>query len=123
MIKIKSFEKLIRPMDTLIGKRNQMDHFKIAHVIVGMGDCGIAAGSRNTLQAILNYAIDWNMNKIIVVPGGCIGHCEQEPIVQVRFGDEPFVVYGRVNPEIAVRILKEYVCEGKIVEEYVIDLG
>ena len=123
MIKFKSFKEIIWPMDMLIEKRNKGDNFSIAHLVVGMGDCGIAAGSRDTLQAILNYAVDWNMNKLVVVAGGCIGHCAQEPIVQVRIGDEPFVVYGGVNPEIAVRILKEHVCDGKMVEEYVIDLG
>ncbi|NMD31295.1 MAG: (2Fe-2S) ferredoxin domain-containing protein, partial [Chloroflexi bacterium] len=53
---------------------------------------------------------------------GCIGLCEREPIVQVQVGEQPKVTYGKVTPEIARRIVKEHVVEGKIIEDHVIPM-
>ena len=63
-----------------------------------------------------------NIPGIIVTQTGCIGLCEREPIVQVQVGEQPKVTYGKVTPEIARRIVKEHVVEGKIIEDHVIPM-
>jgi (2Fe-2S) ferredoxin len=52
---------------------------------------------------------------------GCIGLCALEPIVQVQFGDQTPVTYGKVTPEVAYLILKNHIGKGLVVQEYVVD--
>jgi NADP-reducing hydrogenase subunit HndB len=40
--------------------------------------------------------------------------------MQVTIGTEPKVTYGKVTPEVARRIMKEHVGEGKILKDHVI---
>jgi NADP-reducing hydrogenase subunit HndB len=89
-------------------------------VIVGMGTCGIAAGARDAMKTILDVIEKDNLSGVLVTQTGCIGVCEKEPIVQVTVGDQPKVVYGKVSPEIAARIIKEHVEGGKVVESNVV---
>jgi NADP-reducing hydrogenase subunit HndB len=91
-----------------------------AHVIVGMGPCGKAAGSAATMEAILSYVASLNLTEVVIIRGDCTGSCDQEPIVQVQVGDEPFVIYGKVTPDIGRLIVQEHVWRGKIVEEYLL---
>ena len=78
-----------------------------------MGTCGIAAGARDTMKAILDTIEKDSINGIIVTQTGCIGLCEREPIVQVIIGEQPKVTYGKVTAEVARKIMKEHVVEGK----------
>jgi len=72
------------------------------------------------MKAVLDVIEKDNISGIIVSQTGCIGLCEKEPIVQVTVGTEPKVTYGKVSPEVACRIMKEHVGQGKIVTDYVI---
>jgi NADP-reducing hydrogenase subunit HndB len=85
-----------------------------------MGTCGIAAGARDTMKAILSQIEKDNLNDIVVTQTGCIGLCEREPIVQVVVGDSPKITYGKVTPNVAERILTEHVLGGKVVQEHVV---
>jgi NADP-reducing hydrogenase subunit HndB len=57
-----------------------------------------------------------------VTQTGCMGMCEQEPIVQIIIGDQPKVVYGKVNAEVASQIMKQHVQNGVSVKDYVLPL-
>jgi NADP-reducing hydrogenase subunit HndB len=81
-----------------------------------MGTCGIAAGARDAMKAILETIEKDNISGVIVTQTGCIGLCEKEPIVEVVVGDQPKISYGKVSPDVARRIMKEHVVDGKIVE-------
>jgi NADP-reducing hydrogenase subunit HndB len=93
-----------------------------AEVIVGMGTCGIAAGAGNTMKAILNYIEQNKLSDIRVTQVGCIGLCEMEPIVQVSIGENPKIAYGKVTLEVAERIIKEHIQEGKSLPEHIINI-
>lgn len=121
MSQIKSLEDLKRIREEAIEKRKARATFGNSQVIVGMGTCGIAAGARDTMKAILNEIETQNLEGIVVTQTGCIGLCEREPIVQVIVGENPKVTYGKVTPTVAKRILKEHVLGGKVVQESVIE--
>jgi len=88
-----------------------------------MGTCGIAAGAKETLKAIVEALNEHGVNDVAVVQSGCMGLCEVEPTVEVRLeGQEP-VVYGRVTPENARRIVKMHILEGRVVEDLVVKRG
>ncbi len=122
MSTIKSLEDLKKAREEALKKREMKTAEGTAQVIVGMGTCGIAAGARETMKAILDTIESESLNGIIVTQTGCIGLCEKEPIVQVVIGDQPKVTYGKVNSDIAKKILKEHVVNGKPVADHVIQM-
>jgi NADP-reducing hydrogenase subunit HndB len=119
---VKTLEDLKRIREEAIQKRNAKTTEGQVQVIVGMGTCGIAAGARDAMKAILDVIEKDNLSGILVTQTGCIGICEKEPIVQVAVGDKPKVVYGKVSPEVAVKIMKEHVEGGNVVQSNVIQI-
>ncbi len=117
---VKSLDDLKRLREEALEKRKMKTTDGKAQVIVGMGTCGIAAGARDTMKAILEYNEAENLSGIIVTQTGCIGQCEKEPIVQVIVGEQPKVTYGKVNSETARRIMKEHLGAGQVVQDHVI---
>jgi len=119
---IKSLEDLKRVREEALEKRKAKTTSGAAQIIVGMGTCGIAAGARETMKAVLKYIETENLQNILVTQTGCIGLCEQEPILQVILGEQPKVTYGKVTPEVAYEIMKTHIQGGKPLEKYVIPM-
>lgn len=119
---IKTLDDLKKIREEALEKRKVKTVAGQIEVIVGMGTCGIAAGARDTMKAILETIQNDNMSGIVVKQTGCIGLCEKEPIVQVVIGEQAKVTYGKVNGDVARQILKEHVGEGKAVQSHVITL-
>lgn len=118
---ITSPEDLKRFREEALEKRKSKSSAGKAQVIVGMGTCGIAAGAHETFEAILNEIEGKNLSGITAAKTGCIGLCQQEPIVQVVVGEGPPVTYGKVDPSTARRILREHVIRGEVLEDHVIE--
>jgi NADP-reducing hydrogenase subunit HndB len=118
MPQIKSLEELKRLKAEATEKRQARTTAGRAQVVVGMGTCGIAAGARETMKAILDSIEKDNVSGVVVSQTGCIGLCEWEPIVEVSTGGGPKVTYGKVTPEKARRIMKEHVMDSHIIQEY-----
>lgn len=95
------------------------DGNKDYRVVVGMATCGIAAGARPVLNALIEECAKQEYN-CIVTQTGCIGMCTLEPIVEVFDKSGEKTTYCHINPEKAVRILKEHIGQGQIVTEYTV---
>jgi len=122
MATIKSLEDLKKVREEALKKRDLKATSGAVQVIVGMGTCGIAAGARDAMKAILDTIEKDTISGVIVTQTGCIGLCEKEPIVQVVIGEQQKITYGKVTPEVARRIMKEHVVEGNVVESNMINL-
>ncbi len=120
MPNIKSLEDLKRLKEEALKKRQATSTSGRAQVVVAMGTCGIAAGARETMKAILDQIEADQLSGIVVTQTGCMGKCEWEPIVEVTVGDEPKVSYGKISAERARDIMREHVQGGKVVSEWVI---
>jgi len=119
---IKSLDDLKKIREEALKKRDVKSAAGQKQIIVGMGTCGIAAGARDTMKAILENIETNGLSGIAVTQTGCIGLCEMEPIIQVQLGENEKVTYGKVTKEIATKIIAEHVVNGNIVKEYVITL-
>ncbi len=117
---VKSLEDLKRIKAESLEKRQIKTTGGQVQVTVAMGTCGIAAGARDAMKAILDAIEAEQMQGIVVTQTGCIGKCEWEPIVQVTVGDQPKVTYGKVTPERARQILQEHVIGGQVVKNLVV---
>ena len=52
-------------------------------IIVGMGTCGIAAGARDTMHAIMEELAKRKIDAHVTTVG-CIGMCVREPLVDIE---------------------------------------
>jgi NADP-reducing hydrogenase subunit HndB len=117
---VKSLEDLKRIREEALEKRKVKTTEGTIQVTVAMGTCGIAAGARDTMKAILDYIESNKVSGVIVTQTGCIGKCDYEPIVAVSVGEEPKVTYGRINPERARKIMQEHVAGGKVLTDWIV---
>jgi NADP-reducing hydrogenase subunit HndB len=117
---IKSLDDLKKIREDALAKRKVAETSGATQVIVGMGTCGIAAGARDTMKAVLEYIEAKNLPNIVVTQTGCIGLCEQEPILQVVISDKEKVTYGKVTPDVVKKIMENHVEKGEVVEDHVI---
>lgn len=72
------------------------------------------------MNAILDELNKRNLSQVIVTQTGCVGLCEQEPIIDVTLPDQPKVTYGKVSPDKARQIIANHVVNGNIIGEWVI---
>ena len=91
-----------------------------ARVVVGMGICGIAAGARSIVQALLAELAAQGISDVAVVQSGCKGLCSSEPMVSVELPGQDSVTYGRVSPDVARRIVTQHVIGGEPLSDYVV---
>ena len=89
--------------------------------VVGMATCGIAAGARPVLAALVEEVANLGINdKVTVTQTGCIGLCRYEPIVEVYEADKEKVTYVKMTAEKARRVAREHLQGGRVVTEYTI---
>ena len=100
--------------------QNKVRHNDGVQIIVGMGTCGIAAGAREVLTAVMDEIAKRKLDDVAVRQTGCIGMCEKEVLVDVVRPGEPRITYGKVTPDAVSRIVAEHVVNGRIVEEMVV---
>jgi NADP-reducing hydrogenase subunit HndB len=88
-------------------------------IIVGMGTCGIAAGARDTMHAILAELAARNIDAHITTVG-CIGQCVKEPLVDIEQAGKARITYANVKPEMVSRLIEEHLINNRPVEEWVV---
>ena len=94
-----------------------------AKVIVHMGTCGIAAGARTVMKALMEEIESRDLKDVILTISSCAGLCSREPMITVELQGEPAVKYVDINPEKAKQILAEHVLGGRVVAEYALAAG
>ena len=94
-----------------------------ARITVHMGTCGISAGARDVMAALLREVESRHLTDIIVTTSGCAGLCSREPMATVELAGQPPVKYVDLKPERIMRILREHVLEGKIVTDFALASG
>lgn len=116
---MKSLEELKELREKLKAdiKLRDSDNTKI---IVGMGTCGIAAGAREVMAALMQEVDKRNLQGVLVQQTGCIGMCEKEVLVDIVRAGEPRITYGNVKPADVSKLVAEHVVNGRIVQELVV---
>ena len=122
-MKIKNLEELQRIKEESLKNLNGRESKKRGRVVVGMGTCGISAGAKDTLRAIVDEMEKQSIDDVAVIQSGCMGLCEVEPTVEVQIGDEEPVIYGHVNEKQARRIVKEHVVKGNVLGDILVKRG
>lgn len=118
---MKSLEELAKIRESMKAKvsirRASEDGIRI---VVGMATCGIAAGAKPVLSALVEEVNRRNLQNVIVSQTGCIGICKLEPVVEVFEPGKEKVTYVKMDPKKAERIVAEHIVNGNIVTEFTI---
>ena len=88
-------------------------------VVVGMGTCGIAAGARVVLNALMESVNEYQLN-VIVTQTGCMGSCTLEPMVDVYDRDGKKTTYIKVNADKAAEIVESHLKNGCVLDMYTV---
>ena len=88
-------------------------------IIVGMGTCGIAAGAREVIRAILDELSKRNIEANVTTTG-CIGMCAEEPLVDIERPSEGRITYGNITPDKVPMLIEEHLERNRIIREWVI---
>ncbi|MEI8011835.1 MAG: (2Fe-2S) ferredoxin domain-containing protein [Candidatus Omnitrophota bacterium] len=102
-------------------KTAAQDHAPKNWIRVGYSTCGVAAGAREVFEVLVGEIKARNMD-IAVKKCGCVGLCSAEPLVEVNIDGAPRVFYGKVNKDVAHRIMDEHVCQKKLVENHIYEI-
>lgn len=94
-----------------------------AKITVHMGTCGIAAGAREIMDALLKTMRKKKVKGVIVTTSGCAGLCNREPMATVELLDKPPVKYIDLTPAKIQKIFTQHVLGGKVVTEYALAVG
>ena len=92
-------------------------------ILVHMGTCGIAAGARTVMKALLDEVESSGVEDVLVSTSSCAGLCSREPMMTVIVADEPPVKYADLTAEKVKEIFRRHVVEGTIVSEYALAEG
>lgn len=91
---------------------------------VHMGTCGIAAGARDILAAVLKEVEERDLKDVIVTNSGCAGLCSQEPMMTIEAVNEPAPVkYVYLTPSKVKKIFDSHVSKGQILKEFALAVG
>lgn len=118
MPKLKSLEDLKRVREE--AQKDLQVRLKTGTTItVGMGTCGIAAGARETMHAILRE-LDARKIDAHVTTVGCIGMCASEPLVDIEQAGQGRISYGNITADRVPRLIEEHLINNRIIEEWVV---
>ncbi len=96
--------------------------FKVK-ITVHMGTCGIAAGARPIMNAVMEELTKSGRKDVAVTTSGCAGLCSKEPMVTIELAGEAPVKYIALTDEKMRKIFAEHVLGGKAVKELALVAG
>lgn len=120
MPKLRSLEELKR-LKAEAQRSMRVREGTTTKIIVGMGTCGIAAGAREVMQAILAELARRDIEATVSTVG-CVGMCVQEPLVDIEQAGRR-ITYGRMTPEKARILIEEHLVRGNVMTDWVVARG
>ena len=94
-----------------------------AKIMVHMGTCGIAAGARKIMSALLSLVDEEDTKDVVLTASGCAGLCSREPMITVELKGEAPVKYVDLDEEKTRKIFSDHVLSGVVVKEYALAVG
>ena len=122
MEKIKSLADLKRikeNVQTKIDLREKSEQVEnLIQIKVAMATCGIAAGSKDTMNSFIEN-LEKNGITAVVTQTGCMGYCYAEPTVEITKPGKDPIVFGHVTLERAEEIIQKYLKNDELVADII----
>ena len=122
MMNIKA-EDLAKIQERMAKTMSLRDGEARAKITVHMGTCGIAAGSRKIMSAMMDLLEQSEEEGIILTTSGCAGLCSREPMMTVEREGEAPVKYVDLDETKVEKIFRDHVLSGVLVAEYALAVG
>ena len=87
-------------------------------ITVHMGTCGIAAGAREVMNALMEEMAEADRQDIRVVTSGCMGMCSSEPNVTIESTEAEPIVYQKMDSNKMRQVFKRHVLLGEIQSDF-----
>ena len=87
-------------------------------ITVHMGTCGIAAGARDVMDALMEEMAEADRQDIRVVASGCMGMCSSEPNVTIEVQDGEPIVYQLMDSNKMRQVFKRHVMLGEVQTDF-----
>ncbi len=95
---------------------------KEIQIIVGMGTCGIAAGAKQTFDAVVAAVNAVGLgDQVIIRQTGCMGLCYVEPTVEVVVPGMPTVIYGKLTQDVVKELVEKHLVQKKLLQNHIFD--
>jgi len=117
---LKSIEELNKIREETIKKIDVNCNKNSIRVVVGMATCGIAAGAKPVLSALIEGVKEKGLANVSVKQSGCIGVCRLEPIVEVYVPGQQKVTYVKMTADKVKKVVEEHLANGKICADYTV---
>jgi NADP-reducing hydrogenase subunit HndB len=88
-------------------------------ITVHMGTCGIAAGARDVMGALMEELGEGFCN-VTLRQSGCAGLCDREPMFTLRDKDGHEFKYGKLDKKKVRKIVQDHIGNGNPVIDYLI---
>jgi NADP-reducing hydrogenase subunit HndB len=125
---VKAGYRIVFNLAAVVGKRFQQLHdtyhalpVAISEITVHLATCGIAAGARSVMDALLEEVSKVERPDIKVATSGCIGKCNTEPNVTITIESRKPVVYQKMTPEKMRRVFQDHILKGEVQSEWVLN--
>ena len=90
-------------------------------ITVHLATCGIIAGAREVMNALMEEMARADRPEIEVKSGGCIGNCDTHPNVTVEIEGEDPVVYRNIDADKMRQVFKGHILTGEVQDDFVLD--
>ena len=117
---MKSLAELAAIREKALNNVNVRSDENKTRIVVGMATCGIAAGARPVLNALVSEVASRELLNVAVTQTGCIGMCKFEPLFEVLEPNGKKYTYINMTDEKAKKVVLEHIVNGKPVAEYLI---
>jgi NADP-reducing hydrogenase subunit HndB len=87
-------------------------------IIVHMGTCGIAAGAREVMNALMEEMAAADRQDIRIIASGCMGMCSSEPNVTIESKEAEPIVYQKMDSNRMRQVFKRHVLLGEIQSDF-----
>ncbi len=121
--KIASVEELKKLREQARGQVDLRSGPKENRITVHMGTCGIAAGARDILATLAAELGKAAVDNVTLRQSGCIGLCDQEPMLTYSDKDGRDYLYVQLNREKAREFVAGHILAGKPVAKYILEGG
>jgi len=92
-------------------------------VTVHMGTCGIAAGAREVMDALMAEISESGVTDVIVTTSGCMGLCSREPLVTVEIVEQDPIKYEHMDANKMRQVFKRHIMEGEVQTAFALAKG
>ena len=114
-LSIQDLKKIKEKTAKAVSVREGMASIKIT---VHMGTCGIAAGAREVMNALMEEMAETDRQDIRVVNSGCMGMCSSEPNVTIEIKDQEPIVYQHMDANKMRQVFKRHVLSGEVQTDF-----